>query len=271
MHLGTSTRVVWHLSTLDAIDFIARAGFESVELWTESPNLCLDQIDAREIDAIRRKLRDSAIGVSVHAPMRDVNLSSLNRGIWRESIRQLKEAVRFTATVGASIVTVHPGKNTSLKDPFVATERIFYEGLDEIVAVAEKQNVTIALENMENRKGEYVVSAKVLRETIERIDSTKLAATFDIAHANTHTSDLVEFCSTIQEHIAHVHVSDNTGETGPTHMEIGTGAINFKSVLSHLASSGFDGALIVEGYFPADPEQTTRRNLQQLQRILQRM
>ena len=193
MRIGTSIRVVWHLPTLRAIDFVAETGFDHVELWTEYHRLCLDLIREEEIEEIRQRVRSHGLGVSVHAPIRDVNLSSLNYGIRNESVRQIKDAVRFASKVEAPIVVIHPGRNTSQKDPFEWTETVFLESLQEVTEEAEEEAITIAMENMELRGGEYLTSAEALVSVIERIDSPYLEATFDVAHAHTVDSDLVAF------------------------------------------------------------------------------
>jgi sugar phosphate isomerase/epimerase len=268
MKIGTSTRTVWHLNTLDAIDFVANTGFDHVELWTEYPNLCLDLIRNEEIQLIEKKIKSHKLGVFVHAPLRDINISSLNHGIRKESIRQLKDAIRFSRKINSPIIVMHPGRKTSSKEPFSSIEFIFFEALAEIVKEAEEEGVVVAIENMELRKEEYIISPENLKKVIEAINSPHFKATFDIAHANSYSRNIIYFFETIKEYVVHIHVSDNKGFAEETHMDIGQGEIDLSSILRHIKKSGYQGSFTLEGYNPDHPEKTVIDNYLRLKKIM---
>jgi sugar phosphate isomerase/epimerase len=271
MRLGTSTRAVWHLPTPAAIDIIGETGFDHIELWTEYPNLSLDLVSEEEIEQIRQRIERFGLSVSVHAPIRDINLSSSNYGIRKESVRQVNDATRFASKVGAPIVVIHPGRRTTEKDPLDWTEGLLHESLIETARVAGEEDIILAMENMEVRRGEYVTTAESLMRHIEKVGSPYLRATFDVAHANTAGGDPVTFYETMRDYVVHVHLSDNKGPGGKTHSRVGEGHVDFPRVLRCMRQAGYQGALVIEGYDPRDPERTMLSNFLKMSELMRAM
>lgn len=61
------------------------------------------------MQATRETLDDLVLKRTVNSPSRDVNITSSNPGIRRESIQQSIEALEIAAQLEAIVVTVHPG------------------------------------------------------------------------------------------------------------------------------------------------------------------
>ena len=273
MKIGTSTRTVGHLDLIQAMNFLKKVGYEEVEIWVEPPQLSLDTVSEEEIERIRKEKDILGLDVAVHAPIRDLNLSSLNHGSRKEALRQTKDAIVFARKIEAPIVIIHPGRNSSLKDPFEHTQERFYESMEEIVTTAQENNIIIAMENMEKRKGEYILTPEDMLEVKRRIPSDYLRFTFDIAHAHTHTNteEIVNFYKAIADHVAHIHISDNKGFDSKTHMKMGEGHINFEAILTALLQNNFKGYLTIEGYQPLSAEKTVSENFVFLRNLLNKI
>jgi sugar phosphate isomerase/epimerase len=61
------------------------------------------------LQATRETLDDLGLKRTVNSPSRDVNITSSNPGIRRESMQQSIEALEIAAQLEATVVTVHPG------------------------------------------------------------------------------------------------------------------------------------------------------------------
>jgi sugar phosphate isomerase/epimerase len=72
----------------------------------------------------------------------------------------------------------------------------------------------------------------------------------------------------LREYVVHVHLSDNTGPGGKTHGPIGEGNVDFLGLLRCMRRAKYQGALVIEGYDPSDPEGTTARNYTKLSDLL---
>ena len=73
---------------------------------------------------VRNEAERLGLLISVHAPSGDINLSSSNSGIRRESLSQVLDTIRSAAAVGAMSVTVHPGRLSSMRETSAWTKVI---------------------------------------------------------------------------------------------------------------------------------------------------
>jgi sugar phosphate isomerase/epimerase len=79
---------------------------------------------------------------------------------------------------------------------------------------------------------------------VEEINSPVVKAAIDVANANMVESP-GEALERAKNHLVHVHVSDNRGQTW-THSSIGEGDIDFVGVADKLNEIGFAGVSIME-------------------------
>lgn len=227
---------------LDAVEAIAAAGFDGVEVWA-------DQVaDNGETPAkILGAARSAGVGLTVHASSYDINLAAWNRGIRAESRRQIEASVQLAADLEAPIVVVHPGRRSSGQDTIEDYWSIVLESLEPIDALAEQLGVTLAVELMELRPKEVVMlPADATRILSHGFRATGL--TVDLAHAYTH-GDPVAFLDAIDmDDIAHVHLSDSDPDT--VHLPLGEGALPLNAVVTRLVERGYDRIVNIEGYRP---------------------
>src|SRR5947209_12751286 len=129
----------------DAIEFAKRQGFRAFEVWGDHPHAHPDETPADVRKSLRKALADFS-GVSMHGPLGNASLASINPGIWRESLRQHLAAVEIASDIGATVLVVHPG---DLRDPRFADEftRLSREALAQLAERGAQRGVTIAVEN----------------------------------------------------------------------------------------------------------------------------
>jgi len=68
--------------------------------------------------SISQKLKDSDLKFCIHANMTDTNIASINEGIRKESVKQIKDAILLGKEINA-IVNFHPG---SFRNQFMVDE-----------------------------------------------------------------------------------------------------------------------------------------------------
>ncbi len=225
---------------------------ESIELYI--PKLGIYNGSALEIEKLDRILDEISIydfAVTVHAPYSagESNYpSDLQVDTARMSERELtllEESISLANRIGAPIVVLHPGRVGPDR------EKSYYsmvKNLNKLASLAEDYGVTLGLENKEGTDpSNFCCDAEELSRTIEAVNSENLKATFDIGHANLtcggDPEKLREFVRTLQKHIVHLHLHDNSGQwtekyDGDEHMAPGEGCADF-SVLKLL--SGYRG------------------------------
>ncbi len=225
---------------MDAIDLAKRHDLSAFEVWADHPHAHPDETSSDLRARLRRQLADFA-SVSLHGPLGNASLASINPGIWRESLRQHVAAIELAHDIGATVLVAHPG---DLRDARFAAEstRLSQEALAQLARRAEQLDVTVAVENCGPYHAGIDRTAEDLYRLIGHVGSPRLQACLDTGHAavNHNAEDLVRL---LGDAIVHLHVHDNHGQRDE-HLPIGRGTIDFSALAAVL--SHFDGMAIAE-------------------------
>jgi sugar phosphate isomerase/epimerase len=223
-----------------AIEFATREGLTAFEVWADHPHAHPDETPK----AVRARLRHELKGfarISVHGPLGNASLASINPGIWRESLRQHLATVELAHDIGAAVLVVHPG---DLRDARFAADftRLAGEALGRLARRAEQLGVTLAVENCGPYHAGIDRNAEDLAALLAHVGSPRLKACLDTGHGavNGNLADLVRL---LGDAIVHLHVHDNHGQRDE-HLPVGRGTIDFSVLLPLLAR--FDGMAIAE-------------------------
>ncbi len=269
MLIGVSTAIMWDYKKLNIPEAIIHSvddlGFEAVEIHCESPffkGWGTEKAEKTKKE-VKEVLSTVETSVSLHAPYHDCNIATLNRGIEKEVISQLKECIETADYLGTDIVVVHPGFIASRKYERKMVFNKMVDNFKKITSFAENFGVKICMENLSSKKKAMCVGIPEIKKVLDRVNMKNLKLNLDIAHANTTKTGPLEYVKELKEYIAHVHVSDNTGEDD--HLTLGQGNIDFKKVLSKLRP--FNGIVTVEGWIPENEDPFLKYSLSELQKI----
>jgi sugar phosphate isomerase/epimerase len=177
---------------------------------------------------------------SVHAPICDVNIASVNDRVREASVEETIRTFEHANRMGIDMVTIHPGIYSMVLYE-VRDRSVFYSrnSLRKIEKGAVEYGVTAALENMPSFA---IMMGQRPEEILDLIDGTDLKICFDIGHAN--TMGMIDECiDAFKERIVNIHIHDNVGKNDD-HMTIGNGNIDFVHVLSKL--KWYKGNYIIE-------------------------
>ena len=231
-----SSAKIW--SSIEWVYGIEETGYDGWEISAEG-NFRLDNKESFE--SIVSVLETTCLKATVHAPFSDLNLASLNYPIYRESVRQLCECIRY-ASEFTDMVTVHPGYMSP--EAKLVPDKVWSlhkEALREIGTFAADYGVRVGLENMPAIPGFLCTCPDELFGMIDGVEN--LYATIDIGHANT-ASELGSFLKRIDEAV-HLHIHDNKGEHDD-HFALGQGNIDWDHVFDKIKSK-YRGIYVVEG------------------------
>ncbi len=168
---------------------------------------------------------------SVHAPLSDINIGSLNPSLREASLNEVLLAIGCCRRMGIDLITVHPGFISPLGQlDRGSVMRETRRSIREIDKAASENGVVAALENMPRMP---ISTCTEPVELLSLLEGTSLGVCFDIGHAHTNGNigDFVKHTS----HFANVHIHDNDG-TSDQHLTIGEGKIDFEHVLSAMTS-----------------------------------
>ncbi|OWT33799.1 sugar phosphate isomerase [Methanobrevibacter sp. 87.7] len=230
MKIGASTLAVFKYDLYDCLGFYEGNKIEYVELLHDYP---LRDMDINILNSFNLKY-------TIHSPIIDVNICSLNPSIRKASIGEIKHSIDLANSLDVDIVVVHPGKvpflGQGLEDKI---DKLNRNAISEIGKYASDLGVNAVIENMPLIPGFTYTSLEDITNLLEDLD---MSMCLDIGHGNTVGYDAIEMYSPL---VKHIHVHDNLGDDD-SHMSIGDGNVDFKTLLDTYESNNYDGIYMVE-------------------------
>lgn len=259
MKFGIASRLLWSYSLCDVIDIAENLHFDAVEVWAEHYN----RDKGRKTSLAFSK---SSLIFTLHAFHQDINITSMNRRIRRESLKQMVDSAKYAHEIGARVMVVHPGRTSSSKDPHKQYWETQIEALSQIALKTKEFGIDVGMEVMEPRKKEIVTTAEVANAVLHAVSMKNFGVTLDIAHAQLMGSPL-EFIRKLKI-ISHIHLSDTKGDT--PHYLLGQGDLDVLEILRELRKR-YDGLVIIEGWEPQDEVGMVKKTKEILQGIKQKL
>ncbi|MGW3014009.1 sugar phosphate isomerase/epimerase family protein [Streptomyces sp. NPDC001219] len=226
--VALSTASVYPESTATAFEIAARLGYDGVEVmvWTDPVS--------QDIEALRRLSDYHGVPVlAVHAPCLLITQRVWSTDPWVK----LQRARNAAEKLGASTVVVHP--------PFRWQRSYAREFVRGVWRMAHETDVKFAVENMypwRYRDREMLAYAPDWDPT----NDDYRHFTVDLSHTATARNDALEMVERMGDRLAHVHLADGNGSAKDEHLVPGRGSQPCAAVLERLATSGFDGHVVVE-------------------------
>jgi sugar phosphate isomerase/epimerase len=265
----------------EAIERAAELGFRSIELLSVEgsrhgigllPGIWLDGISADDLARLGRALAPFA-HTSVHAPFVDAPLFTYNRGIARESLRQVEACVEVAGQLGLRAVAVHANRRALLDardywDDMVAVFRRLGDA-------ASAAGTVVGLETgYPDRFDQFV-------DLVRAIDHPAVGATVDVGHvafllesgprgtaegAAAYNRNVVELIRALGERVVHAHLHDVRRADWRDHRALGTGMLDLPAMVAAFRAIGYEGLLQIELEEPAQEEAlaASRRALEAL-------
>ncbi len=216
---------------LDRLEEVKTAGFDGWEVMAEgSQTLNNETLSIIDLAYYSYELR-----ISVHAPISDLNIASLNTPIWQETLNQIKNSITKLSEY-ATVCVIHPGYISPMANHCV--DRALKKNNDALKLItnfAEDFGVQATVENMVNVN--FLMGR--LPEEIKNMINEGIGFTFDVGHANT-ANAIDDF---LNMKIDHVHLHDNNGKDDE-HLVLGKGNIDWKHVVSALKE--YKGDFVIE-------------------------
>ena len=251
LRFGCSTWFFQEYSVTEALQIIERCGFPAAEIWME--HLWKSSEPLGTIRALAERL---GLTLSLHAASYDLNITSANPWIRRESMRQIEDSISAAADLGAEPVVVHAGRLSSSRGDVEEYWRLMEEAFDFLDQAAAGSGINVGIEVMEKRSKERFVGPEDVRRLMSR-GWNRLGLTVDLAHIQT-VMDHEQFFSRIDdEWILHVHLSDFSPES--THMPLGRGKMDIDRALQALQTR-YQGIVVLEGFVRGSGPQTIEAN-----------
>jgi sugar phosphate isomerase/epimerase len=244
MQLGCSTWGMPRVPIDDALDAIARIGYDAVEL-TVLPGYSAD-LDVLDT-AARRHLRErlAGLGLALPAVAGHSNLLSDDPTAYRQAANRLGAAVDLCVDLAGG--EGPPALNTTAGGTPERWEELrerLVDRLGELVTYAAERGVVVAIEP---HVGAALDRPERALWLLRAIDSPWLRLNLDHSHFEAAGLAMTETVPALGPHSVHTHVKDVRGRA-PHHEFLipGESDFDYPAFLRLLRDAGYDGAVTVE-------------------------
>jgi sugar phosphate isomerase/epimerase len=252
MKLAFSSNAYTKFSLGYSIAEISRIGYKGIEILCDIPHAFPLPLGENKVKEIKMDLRINDIEISNLNAFTLFAIQDTYHPSWIEEnpdYRKIRidhtiNCLKLASLLGAKNISVEPGgpiRNASNRKGYL---KIFKEGIDKVLPIAEEEKVKILVEPepellIEN-SGEFL-------QFIKSFDSSFIGINFDIGHFVCVNEDPSKLVSKLSEYIHHFHLADIKNKVH-NHLIPGTGSINFKEVIKAINDIGYDGFITVELY-----------------------
>jgi sugar phosphate isomerase/epimerase len=240
LKIGLSTWSLLGLDVVSAVRRIGDAGFDYIELWGDVPHAFPGWVDP---GLLRDALSCYNMTLTAHTPFAELNPATQFEPLRGAVTKTLDAFISFAASVGASVVTVHPGSAHSKAlvsgsyESSVSTIRGMLKAADGRLA--------ISVENQTSSVSNYHYPILCTPESGSGyLDSVEgLRFTLDTGHAHASGQDPSVFAAKAASRLVEVHLSDNRG-SADEHLIPGEGTADLVPLVRKVA--GTDVLLCLE-------------------------
>ena len=231
MRLGISTWSLLGLEVCAAVRAIGDAGVEYIELWGEVPHAYPDWAKTEEVED---SLSAYDMVVTTHAPFTDLNPANPFQPVKEAVAKTLESFVEFSASLGARIVTVHPG-SVHNEAMVRQSEGSSASALMRMVKAAGGR-LAINVENQAASSSKYYYplasTPESLTSMVDRLPGC--GCTLDSGHAHASGQDPSEIAMRLGEKLTEIHLTDNSGDLDD-HLIPGEGTAPLAPLLDKVA------------------------------------
>ena len=232
----------FHEYTVNEIfHFVSRSGLNAMEFWLETPHFWLRDLPVDEVIACRDE-HPGITTLTVHTPILDLNHCSINPEVSRVSLDYAVRSIAIASQLGASVLTVHPGRRTAKRPPSNADYARFGHFISVLRDAAKGSSLKIGMENMEPIVNSLISTPERMRSVLD--EEPWLFFTLDVAHAMAKSdSEVIRYIELCHDRLVNVHIS--RFDQGKAHFPLERHA-SMAAVMESLKDHHYNGSLTLE-------------------------
>lgn len=239
----------------ELLAFVKKCGYEGIELNLDLP-------PALPLDQLERWVGEAGLVIPSFltggAYSRGLCLSSPDAAVRQRTAEHLIRCLAVAERFGSILVVgLLQGFRKDEPDPAKANERIA-GCLRQVMDRAEAQGTDIVIEPVNHLQVGFNNSVGEVRALVERVGSTNLRPMVDTVHMNIEERSLIQPILDCGPQLRHVHLCESNGSF------LGSGHLDFGSVLRALGQIHYEGFASVKVYRNAEIRDAARLSMEYL-------
>ena len=274
MVFGYSTNAFVKFSLVESLEKIAGLGFQGVEIMGDRPHLYPPDFEPADRTRLKKSLDKHNLKVTNLNSFTLFAVGDTYLPSWIEPdkkrrdirIKHTLDCLKVANELNCKNISIPPGgplENISRN----AAMFLFYQGLEQVIPLAEQLGVNILVEPEPDLLMENTTEFKSF---IKNIQSTAVGLNFDIGHFFCAGEDPSSSVEELFQWIGHVHLEDIAESRVHNHLIAGHGVIQFLDIFKTMKRLGYQGDISLELYPYVDsPEAAGRESLEYLRPIFE--
>lgn len=274
MKFAFSSNAFTNYTIEESINQIAKIGYQGVEIMCDIPHAFPSQLKENKISSIQKTLKENNLLVSNLNAFTMFGVKDTYNPSWLDEdkkqrdlrIKHTIDCIKLASLLDAKNISIEPGgpvKVQTSKNKEMDFQT-FYDGINEIIPYAEKDNVKILIEPEPDL---LIETSSEFLEFIKKIDSKYVKLNFDIGHFFCVNENPSELILKLKDYIEHFHMAD-IKDRKHFHLIPGLGSINFNDVFKSIRKIDFKGFVTVELYpYKENPQEAAIQSLKYIENL----
>lgn len=256
----------------EAIEHIAMAGFDAVDIWGGRPHAYQDDLREHEIRAIRTQLDNFGLEIASFIPAQrhyPISLCSPFPTIRMAGIHYIQTSIELAARLGTSIISILSGHTLNNQSQDEGWE-LFADSLDQICYFAGHYDVLIAIEPADKFQTDLINTTHQALDMIEEVGCENCGVLFDTGYALIAKEKPATAILHLRDKLFHIHLNDNDGEQNESLIP-GKGRFDFDTLITTLKTVHYEGFLSAEPgwHYTLDPDTAAIESREFLEKLME--
>ncbi len=191
------------------LDSAVRLGIPNIEIWGVAPHVYADDVSPERAKQLAHEIHVRKLNPVCFCPeqcMYPFDIGSTDSILRERSVDFMKRSIQLGAALGAPLFLLCPGRGW-LNEPIKPAWDACRKSIEEMVPVAEKENVTIVIETQKTFDTSFMLRAADQRKMIDEVDSPFFKAMVDTTQMTCFGDTPADNMRILGDDLRHMHLT----------------------------------------------------------------